>query len=87
MEERDQAQKDFADVTAATPPDLISVWQAEILEAESRRSSDISMMDIMANRIEKGKRQIHFKVVLLLTFHIVKRSQSRGWNSCLQGRN
>ena len=55
MEELEAAQKDYLELTSAAPAEVIDIWKVEILEAERRRHSDHTSMDVMANRIDKGQ--------------------------------
>jgi hypothetical protein len=50
-----EARSAFERLNETAPPDYVDVWDATILEAESRRNVNPSAMDVMQSKIKTGR--------------------------------
>jgi hypothetical protein len=55
LENLAEAQSAFERLNESAPPDYVDVWDTTILEAESARNVNPSVMDVMQSRIKTGR--------------------------------
>jgi len=49
-----ESHRYYEALTASAPDGKVSLWETEILKAESERRGNSETMDVMASRVEKG---------------------------------